>query len=138
MKSRREKYLDNAKFLAEVVESKKNGAPTAGFCEGLRLLASHMLRSKSFRSYSETLKEDMSSHALLCGIKGLRSFDENKTSNAFGYFTRCTWTAFLQVLNSHYRQVNIKKEMIERSMSEFDRLNSGSRIVKWENDEWTE
>lgn len=62
----------------------------------------------------------MLGHAMLCSMKALKAFNPEKTSNAFGYITRTCFTAFLQVLNKHYRYVNLKRELLADVMAEYD------------------
>lgn len=57
-----------------------------------------MLTSRNFSGYSQHLKEDMLSNALVCCMKAIHKFNIEKTQNAFGYITRTIWTSFIMVL----------------------------------------
>lgn len=129
-------YIDKKELLDSMLESQKLGHPTDKYALQCQAIATHMLGGRQFRKYSYHLKEDLASHAILCCMKALRSFDSSKTDNAFGYLTRTCYTAFLQVLKQHYKQMNIQRELMERAMAQMDQLSSKDTLKRWEDQEW--
>lgn len=97
-----------------------------------------MLTSRQFRGYSEHLKEDMLSNAMLCCMKAIHKFNTSKTSNAFGYITRTIWTAFVLILRQHYKYLNFKKKIMEDTLMQMDDLTAKRTLEMWRNGKWME
>jgi hypothetical protein len=94
-----------------------------------------MLNRSEFRNYSKELKEDMLGAFLLKLIKGLKNYNF-KFNNPFAFFTTAAWNAFLTVIGKHYRQQNIKKDLMSKLAQELQtytgiNYNSGlSKCIK--------
>jgi hypothetical protein len=78
-----------------------------------------MLNRSEFRNYSKELKEDMLGMFELKLIKGLKNYNF-KFNNPFAFFTTAAWNAFLTVISKHYKQQNIKKDLIDKLISNDD------------------
>lgn len=78
-------------------------------------LCNNMLKSHNFSRYPWTLKEDMKSFALQKLMRAIVLFDLSKpVPMAFSYLTRTVYTAFLNIIGKHYKEVNGKnKYMID-------------------------
>lgn len=131
-------YLQNDRILAAVLDSQKKGQPTEEYGKCCLLIVEKMLHGHSFRGYSSHMKEDMAGNAYVRCMKALSTFDSSKTQNAFGYVTRTVWTAFLQVLKDHYKQLNVKKAMFEKLLAEADDEFTKSQLLEWQRNEWKE
>lgn len=76
-----------------------------------------MLNRSEFRNYNKELKEDMLGMFELKLIKGLKNYNF-KFNNPFAFFTTAAWNAFLTVIGKHYKQQNIKKDLMRKLASE--------------------
>ena len=76
-----------------------------------------MLNRSEFRNYSKELKEDMVSMFYLKLIKCLKNYNF-KFNNPFAFFTTAAWNAFLNIINKHYKQQNIKKSLMTKLAQE--------------------
>jgi hypothetical protein len=70
-----------------------------------------MLNRSEFRNYSKELKEDMLGNFYLKLIKGLKNYNFD-FNNPFAFFSTAAWNAFLAVITRHYKQQNIKKNLM--------------------------
>ena len=129
-------YLKNERILAAILDSQSKGQPTEEYGTCCMLIVENMLHSRSFRGYSQHLKEDMAGNAYLRCMKAVQTFDQKKTQNAFGYITRTVWTAFLQILKDHYKQVNIKKSLFEDILAKTDDEFTKNLLLEWKKNEW--
>lgn len=129
-------YLKNERILAAILDSQQRGQPTEEYGTCCMLIVENMLHGRSFRGYSQHLKEDMAGNAYLRCMKAVQTFDTKKTQNAFGYVTRTVWTAFLQILKDHYKQVNIKKSLFEDILAKTDDEFTKNLLLEWKRNEW--
>lgn len=129
-------YLKNERILAAILDSQQKCQPTEEYGTCCMMIVENMLHSHSFRGYSQHLKEDMAGNAYLRCMKAVQTFDTNKTQNAFGYITRTVWTAFLQILKDHYKQVNIKKSLFEDILAKTDDEFTKNLLLEWKKNEW--
>ena len=130
-------YIEKSDFLQAMTESQSLGYPTEKYAEGCMLIANHLLQSRQFRGYSEHLKEDMRSNALLCCMKAINKFNIEKTNNAFGYITRTIWTSFIMVLRQHYRYINLKNKLMEHQLEMMDDQTAKRTLKMWNDSNWT-
>ena len=129
-------YLKNERILAAILDSQQKGQPTEEYGICCMLIVDNMLRGHSFCGYSQHLKEDMAGNAYFRCMKAVKTFDKNKTQNAFGYITRTVWTAFLQILKDHYKQVNVKKSLFEDILAKTDDEFAKNLLLVWKRNEW--
>lgn len=91
-----------------------------------------MLNRSEFRNYSKELKEDMLGMFELKLIKGLKNYNF-KFNNPFAFFTTAAWNAFLTVISKHYKQQNIKKDLMTKLAQElqtYTGINTSSSLSK--------
>lgn len=91
-----------------------------------------MLNRSEFRNYSKELKEDMLGMFELKLIKGLKNYNF-KFNNPFAFFTTAAWNAFLTVISKHYKQQNIKKDLMTKLAQELETytgINPASSLSK--------
>ena len=129
-------YLKNERILAAILDSQQRCQPTEEYGVCCMMIVENMLHSRSFRGYSQHLKEDMTGNAYLRCMRAVQTFDTKKTQNAFGYITRTVWTAFLQILKDHYKQVNIKKSLFEDVLAKTDDEFTKNLLLEWKRNEW--
>jgi hypothetical protein len=85
----------------------------------LMLIGNKLLNHSSFRNYSKELKEDMLSYFLFKIIKGLKNYNF-KFNNPFAFITMAAWNSYLSVITKHYKQMNIKKSLMKKMISELE------------------
>ena len=129
-------YLKNERILAAMLDSQKKGQPTEEYGKCCMLIVDNMLHGRSFRGYSQHMKEDMAGNAYLRCMKAIHTFNAQKTENAFGYITRTVWTAFLQILKDHYKHLNIKKSLFEKILAQTDDEFAKNQLLEWQRNEW--
>lgn len=75
-------------------------------------IAEHLTTHHKFVGYSQTIKDDMISDAYLKVVINLKNVKEQYKDSLFSYFTNCAWCAFITYLQKHYKQVNLKRQLI--------------------------
>lgn len=76
-------------------------------------MVDHILGHSNFRNYTQDVREEMRSHALLLLIKYSHNCDayERDARQTFNYITTITMNAFKQVLQKYYKHQNLKREL---------------------------
>ena len=95
-------------------------------------IGTKVLNRSEFRNYPKELKEDMASFGYFKIIRGLKNYDF-RFSNAFSFFTTAFFNAYLTILKKHYKHINIKKDLMEKLLSEmetFPGMNAASSLSK--------
>lgn len=110
IKKRKTNYLNNKDLLAQVVLSKQQGRMTDRLAHMLQTLAARYGKKGNFANY--TYNEDMQAYAMLMLVKTWNSFDPEKSSNPFAFFTQCIKNSFIQYLNQERRQRDVRDELL--------------------------
>lgn len=76
-------------------------------------IADKMLHRSEFRNYPKELKEDAKSFFFLKVIKGLKNYNF-EFGNPFAYLSTCAWNSFLTVIAKHYKQQNIRRDVMKQ------------------------
>jgi DNA-directed RNA polymerase specialized sigma subunit len=79
----------------------------------LLAVGNKILNRSEFRNYPKELKEDMLSMGLYKLIRGLKNYNF-AFNNPFSYCTQTFWNAYLTIITKHYRQLNIKKDLMAK------------------------
>lgn len=117
-------YVDNKKmydvlveYLEAVKSAKSLNLPAPPIPEYLGecflLIATKLSHRFNFSAY--TWREEMISDSLENVIMYLHNFDPSKSKNAFGYFGKIIWWAFVRRINKEKSQLYIKYKMAEQS-----------------------
>lgn len=96
-------------------------------------IGTKVLNRSEFRNYSKELKEDMASFGYFKIIRGLKNYDFRFKNSAFCFFTTAFFNAYLTILKKHYKHINIKKDLMEKLLSEmetFPGMNTSSSLTK--------
>lgn len=120
-----EKWRDSAEKIEDRIISEELGKMIIAIGE-------KMLNRSEFRNYPKELKEDMLSMFELKIIKGLKNYNF-KFNNPFAFFTTVAWNAFLTIIGKHYKQQNIKKDLMTKLAQElqtYTGINSASSLSK--------
>lgn len=116
MKKKRNHYLNNDEFRENLIEynallkenPKLKIPDSIGRC--FILIATNMMKCPNFYNY--TYKEEMIGDGIESCVKAITNFDENKSSNAFGYFSKiCFWAALRRIKKEH-KQTKVKRNII--------------------------
>jgi hypothetical protein len=76
-------------------------------------IANRLASRPNFYGYS--FKDDMIADAYEVCVLRVRSFDPEKSTNPFSYFTQTVWFAFLQRIRTEKKQADIKSELVMNS-----------------------
>lgn len=106
-------YCKNSDLLREVLEYKRTGKVSNKLGEYFLAIAWHLTGHSNFRQYSYALKEDFVGLGVMKMVKGLDSFNPEKSNNPFAYFTQICWNSFVYSCKEYYKQINIKKQVFE-------------------------
>jgi hypothetical protein len=123
-------YVDNAKMLQEIklfkearMKSEEEGTKAPRIPEYLGecmlKIANNLSLKSNFINYS--YREDMVLDGIENCIKCINSFDPDKGSNPFAYFTQVIYFAFLRRIEREKKESYVKSKLINDStISSFD------------------
>ena len=124
-------YVDNAKFLEEMVEYKrdynaavKNGEDPPVVSEYLGSVFLKIAQRLSFRPnfINYTFKNDMISDGIENCLHYIHNFNPEKSNNPFAYFTQIIYYAFIRRIQKEKKQLYIKYKTMQNveQSAEFD------------------
>jgi hypothetical protein len=135
----RRNYIDNEKFLSEMVAYKKDvkQAAKAGekkprlpeyVGECFMKIAENLSHKPNFLSY--TFRDEMIADAIENCVMYADNFDPAKSSNPFAYFTQIVYYAFLRRIQREKKQLYVKYKSTEivGVTDEFDQLEGEDGI----------
>lgn len=99
-------YLNNKELLAEIKHCKSKGQMSDTLAKMLQLLCSKYAKKGSYVNYS--YNTDMQAYAMMMLVRTWNSFDPEKSSNPFAFFTQCIKNSFIQYLNQEKRQRDVR------------------------------
>ncbi len=116
-------YINNADFLAALVNYKENcdlaakenrdDPPIPNYIgECFIKIAEHLSRKPNFVSYS--FREEMISDGIENSLMYFRNFDPSKSKNPFAYFTQIIYYAFLRRIQREKKQLYVKYKATEQ------------------------
>ena len=127
-------YLNNKELLIEIKVAKEKGRMTDKLAAMLQLLCARYARKGNFVNYS--YNNDMQSYAMLMLVKTWNSFNPDKGSNPFAFFTQCIKNSFRQYLNHERKHRDIRDaELINQGLNPSYGYESGQRDVDLFEDE---
>ncbi len=109
-KAKPAEYVNNKALLEEFLISREQGEMTSRLAKMLMLICERYARKGMYASY--TYNEDMQAFALMNLVKAWKSFNPEKSSNPFAYFTSCVTNSFLQYLNQEKKHRNIRDALL--------------------------
>lgn len=101
-KRRTTNYLNNADLLKQIKLSKAQGRMTDELAKMLMLLCERYATKGSYAGYS--YNDDMQSYALVSLCKTWATFDAEKGTNPFAYYTQCIKNCFNMYLGTEKKQ----------------------------------
>ena len=119
-----EHYVDNKKFLEQMVEyrkasedAKKNDLPAPRIPDEIGSvfvkIATHLSFKSNFINYG--FREDMISDGIENCIQYIHNFDPEKSKNPFAYFTQIIYYAFLRRIQKEKKHLYVKYKSLENS-----------------------
>ena len=115
MKQQKEYYVNPDELHQQLKIYKDTGEITNRLGEILYLMCDRILRHSNFNGYSQDLKEEMRSYAILLLMRYLHNInpDERNARNCFNYITASIFNAFRQILIKYYKVQNLKRELTD-------------------------
>jgi hypothetical protein len=110
-------YVDNARFLEEMIEYKKQWQISKDNDEELPIISEYLgsvflkiAQRLSFRPnfINYAFKNDMISDGIENSLHYIHNFDPEKSSNPFAYFTQIIYYAFIRRIQKEKKQLYIK------------------------------
>lgn len=102
-------YVNNKVLFDEIVKYKETGKMSEELGSMVKEIAENYITKGSFSGY--TWKDDMIGEALLTCVKYLKTFNPEKTTNAFAYVTTMCKNSFIMYLNTQNKHSNIKNTL---------------------------
>lgn len=125
-KTKKNDYVDNAKFLEAILAYKKKlqdaretGMERPRIPEYIGkcflLIAQNLTNNRRFINYTRQYKEEMICDAMENCIMVVDNFDVEKSRNPFAYFTQICWYAFFRRIIRELKQTGIKRSLFMNS-----------------------
>ena len=115
-------YVDNAKFLEEMIEYKKQYYTSKNNDEALPIISEYLgsvflkiAQRLSFRPnfINYAFKNDMISDGIENCLHYIHNFNPEKSNNPFAYFTQIIYYAFLRRIAKEKKQTHVKNKIIQ-------------------------
>lgn len=100
-------------------------------------LVNKMSRHPNFKGYPEAFKQDLIQDCLcrmldtgqresneFYGVEYFLRFDVNRSENIFSYWTQISANFFIQFIQKHYKNENIKQDSLHELISAYDSKNA--------------
>ena len=109
----RNNYIDCDELHSEMKAYKDTGVISERLGQLFITITDHILGHSNFRNYTQDVREEMKSHALILLVKYSHNCDayERNARQTFNYITTITMNACKQVLQKYYKQQNLKREL---------------------------
>ena len=109
----RNNYIDCNELHSEMKAYKDTGVISERLGQLFITITDHILGHSNFRNYTQAVREEMKSYALLLLIKYSHNCDayERDARQVFNYLSTVTFNAFKQVLQKYYKNLNLKREL---------------------------
>ena len=112
MKAKRD-YIDRDRLHQLMRDYKDTGIISEELGQMFMIMTDHILGHSNFRNYTQAVREEMKSYALLLLVKYSHNCDayQRDARQVFNYLSTVTFNAFKQVLQKYYKQLNLKREL---------------------------
>lgn len=109
----RNNYIDRDRLYQLMRDYKDTGIISEELGEMFMIMTDHILGHSNFRNYTQAVREEMKSYALLLLIKYSHNCDayERDARQTFNYITTIIMNSFKQILLKYYKQQNLKREL---------------------------
>ena len=109
----RNNYIDRDRLYQLMRDYKDTGKISEELGEMFMTMTDHILGHSNFRNYTQDVREEMRSHALLLLVRYSHNCDayQRDARQTFNYITTITMNACKQVLQKYYKHLNLKREL---------------------------
>ena len=109
----RNNYIDRDRLHQLMRDYKDTGKISEELGNMFMIMTDHILGHSNFRNYTQAVREEMKSYALLLLIKYSHNCDayQRDARQVFNYLSTVTFNAFKQVLQKYYKNLNLKREL---------------------------
>ena len=109
----RNNYIDRNELHSEMKAYKDTGVISERLGQFFITMTDHILGHSNFRNYTQDVREEMKSHALLLLVKYSHNCDayQRDARQTFNYITTIVMNACKQVLQKYYKQQNLKRQL---------------------------
>ena len=113
---KRNNYIDRNELHSEMKEYKDTGVISERLGQLFITMTDHILGHSNFRNYTQDVREEMKSHALLLLIKYSHNCDayQRDARQVFNYLTTIIFNACKQTLQKYYKQQNLKRDLEQK------------------------
>ena len=125
----RNNYIDRDRLHQLMRDYKDTGIISEELGEMFMTMTDHILGHSNFRNYTQDVREEMKSHALILLVKYSHNCDayQRDARQVFNYLSTVTFNAFKQTLQKYYKQLNLKREL-EQQYLDFMQIIYGVKI----------
>ena len=122
-------YIDRNELHSEMKAYKDTGVISERLGQFFITMVDHILGHSNFRNYTQDVREEMKSHALLLLVKYSHNCDayQRDARQVFNYLSTVTFNAFKQTLQKYYKRLNTKREL-ERQYLDLMQSTYGVKI----------
>lgn len=112
----RNNYIDRNELHSEMKAYKDTGVISERLGQLFITMVDHILGHSNFRNYTQAVREEMKSHALLLLIKYSHNCDayQRDARQVFNYLTTIIFNACKQTLQKYYKHQNLKRELEQK------------------------
>ena len=130
MKAKRD-YIDRDRLHQLMRDYKDTGIISEELGKMFMTMTDHILGHSNFRNYTQSVREEMKSYALLLLIKYSHNCDayQRNARQVFNYLSTIIFNACKQTLQKYYKQQNLKREL-ERQYLDMLAQEYGVKIKK--------
>ena len=115
MKAKRD-YIDRDRLHQLMRDYKDTGKISEELGQMFMTMTDHILGHSNFRNYTQAVREEMKSYALLLLVKYSHNCDayQRDARQTFNYITTIVMNSCKQVLIKYYKNQNMKRELEQR------------------------
>ena len=109
----RNNYIDRDRLHQLMRDYKDTGIISEELGEMFMIMTDHILGHSNFRNYTQAVREEMRSHALLLLVRYSHNCDayQRDARQVFNYLSTVTFNAFKQTLQKYYKRLNTQREL---------------------------
>lgn len=106
-------YIDRNKLHSEMKAYKDTGVISERLGQLFITMTDHILGHSNFRNYTQDVREEMKSHALMLLVKYSHNCDayQRDARQTFNYITTIIFNSCKQTLQKYYKHMNLKREL---------------------------
>ena len=125
----RNNYIDRDRLHQLMRDYKDTGKISEELGNMFMIMTDHILGHSNFRNYTQAVREEMRSHALLLLVRYSHNCDayERDARQVFNYLSTVTFNAFKQTLQKYYKRLNTQREL-ERQYLDLMQSTYGVKI----------